>query len=91
MLSMKSVEQKVTVYGPKGIKKYLNGVFESTQLFLKYPFEIIEMEETKAHHLGEMMEGIAVSAHPLVHRYPNFFFFFNLTNFFKIFFFFFFF
>ena len=67
MLSMIGVEHNVFLAGPKGIKKYLQTVFEVTQLFLKYTLEIFEMEEDKPFELAQV-EGLKVEAYPLKHR-----------------------
>lgn len=43
--SFQGGESMVTVYGPKGIKEYILGSLSVSQTYLKYPLEIIEIEE----------------------------------------------
>ena len=38
-------QTKVTVYGPKGIQEFLNTALSVSQTFLKYPLEIITVQE----------------------------------------------
>jgi len=43
--SFQGGESLVTVYGPKGIKQFIEVTLKISQSFLKYPLEIIEIEE----------------------------------------------
>ncbi|HEY2420044.1 MAG TPA: ribonuclease Z [Neobacillus sp.] len=43
--SFQGGESKVTVYGPIGIKEYINVSLSVSQTYLKYPLEIVEIEE----------------------------------------------
>lgn len=43
--SFQGGESEVTVYGPKGIKEYINVSLSISQTYLKYPLHIIEIEE----------------------------------------------
>lgn len=43
--SFQGGESEVTVYGPKGIKEYVNVSLSISQTYLKYPLHIIEIEE----------------------------------------------
>ncbi|MBS4209675.1 ribonuclease Z [Bacillus sp. FJAT-50079] len=43
--SFQGGESKLTVYGPKGIRQYLETSLHVSQTHIKYPLEIIEMEE----------------------------------------------
>jgi ribonuclease Z len=43
--SFQGGESMVTVYGPKGIKEYINVSLSVSQTYLKYPLEIVEIQE----------------------------------------------
>ncbi|KJE98173.1 hypothetical protein CAOG_09171 [Capsaspora owczarzaki ATCC 30864] len=61
----------VRVFGPVGVKRFLETAIEVTDAFLTYKLEITELTPGEARELG-IIDGIKLSAHPLVHRVPCF-------------------
>jgi ribonuclease Z len=66
--SFQGGESEVTVYGPKGIKEYINVSLSASQTYLKYPLHIIEIEE------GIIFEDeqFTVETLPLDHGIPSY-------------------
>lgn len=62
-----SRSKPVRVFGPQGIKLYLDTVLKVTESYITYPLEILELESDKPHQLG-VFDSIKLSAYPLVHR-----------------------
>lgn len=52
------------VYGPKGLKNYLETVLALSASYMTYPLEIIEIEAGQLFDDGDLI----VSAYPLTHR-----------------------
>jgi ribonuclease Z len=66
--SFQGGESGVTVYGPKGIKDYIFGSLSVSQTYLKYPLEIVEIDE------GIIFEDeqFTVEARLLEHGIPSY-------------------
>ena len=66
--SFQGGESGVIVYGPKGIKEYVFGSLSVSQTYLKYPLEIVEIEE------GIIFEDeqFSVEARLLQHGSPSY-------------------
>lgn len=66
--SFQGGESEVTVYGPKGIREFINISLSISQTFLKYPLKIVEVEE------GIIFEdsGWIVEARLLEHGIPSY-------------------
>jgi len=59
---------KLTVYGPKGLKRWLETTFEVTGTRLRFHLEIIEIEDGMSFE----QEGFTVHVKALEHRFPAF-------------------
>ncbi|CAM3797492.1 ribonuclease Z [Mesobacillus zeae] len=59
---------KVTVYGPKGLKEYLRVTLDVCKTYLKYPLEVVEIEEGKVFEDGQF----TVEARLLEHGIPSY-------------------
>lgn len=71
LLSSKSfgcTDMPLTIYGPKGIKEYLEVVLRISSSFISYPFEVIEIEA------GTVFEDdqFIVTCLPLTHRIESY-------------------
>ena len=66
--SFQGGESQLTVYGPKGIKEYINVSLSVSRTHLQYPLEVVEIEE------GVVFEdeGFSVEAMELDHALPTF-------------------
>lgn len=66
--SMSSNAQPLTVYGPVGLKLFLETVFDLTHSYMTFPLQVVEIEE------GEILktEHFRVNAALLAHRIPSF-------------------
>lgn len=62
--SMGGTETRLTIYGPKGIKRFIETTLSLSGSYLTYPLDIVEIEE--ASFLFKE-EGIKVSCQPLSH------------------------
>lgn len=62
--SMGGSTDPLTVYGPKGLKNYLETVLALSASYMTYPLEIIEIEAGQLFDDGDLI----VSAYPLTHR-----------------------
>jgi len=69
MLSMKKIEHPVEVFGPTGIKNLLDAIFTTSQLYINYKLDVIEL--TEAQNLG-IRGDWQIDACPIVHRVPCF-------------------
>ncbi len=60
--------QNLTIYGPAGIRHYIDTCISISQIYIRYPLNIIEVEE------GLLLDTpqFSVSAIPLLHRVPCF-------------------
>ncbi|AYY79685.1 MULTISPECIES: ribonuclease Z [Proteus] len=67
--SMGGTETRLTVYGPKGIKAFIETALTLSQSYLTYPLDIMEIED--AGFLFDE-EGIKVSCEALSHPVPCF-------------------
>ncbi len=66
--SFQGGESEVTIYGPKGLKDYINISLTVSQTYLKYPLKVIEIEE------GVIFEDeqFIVETRQLVHGIPSY-------------------
>ncbi|EPL9571013.1 ribonuclease Z [Providencia rettgeri] len=62
--SMGGSTDPLTLYGPKGLKQYIETVLSVSVSYMTYPLEIIEVEAGKLFDDGELI----VTAYPLDHR-----------------------
>jgi len=69
MKAMKGGTSPVEVFGPYGIKEYLDSVFRLSELTLSYPLDVIELNEET--FIG-IRDNFEIRAAPLVHRVPCF-------------------
>lgn len=73
--SMSGCQKPLTLYGPKGIKKILDVVIETTESFMMFPFEIIELTantDPSQPFLVFEDETFKVTAIELQHRVQSF-------------------
>jgi ribonuclease Z len=63
-------KDKLQIFGPIGLKKYIETVFEISQVHLSYAIEIIECD-TNVHSLVYEDEACKVYNFPLKHRIPT--------------------
>ncbi|WP_349410746.1 ribonuclease Z [Pseudalkalibacillus sp. SCS-8] len=66
--SFQGAEDTLTVYGPKGIKEFITVALETSRTYLKYPLEIIEIEDG----FHELDEGYQIEAALLEHVIPSY-------------------
>ena len=64
-------QDRLTVYGPKGIQKFIDVVLEISQSTLRFELEVKEISEDSKHEILEQ-DGIRISAFPLKHRIPTY-------------------
>ena len=67
--SLNNRETPLYIYGPHGLKAFLNNVLEQSYSFLSYPLEIIELDATEFGLIYET-EYLQVFALPMKHRVP---------------------
>lgn len=73
--SMSGSKKPLTLYGPKGIKKILDVVIETTESFMMFPFEVIELTanpDSSQPFLVFEDEMFKVTAIELQHRVQSF-------------------
>lgn len=73
--SMGNCKTPLTLYGPKGIKKILDTVIETTESYMVFPLEIIELEANSNSELPFLVfddETFTVTAIELQHRVQSF-------------------
>lgn len=68
--------QKLTVFGPEGLKKFVNVILEVSQVNLKFELEVNEIDSVGQIHLATL-DDLDVSAFPLKHRIPTYGFLFK--------------
>lgn len=61
--------ERLTLVGPQGIKQFLDGVMQSTQLRLPYQIHFIDIEATRS---ITVLDDFNVQAAPLSHRVPSY-------------------
>ena len=59
--------EPLKVFGPTGIKDFIENILESTQAIINYPLEIIEIDKNE-HHEIYRSEAVSIQAFPLDHR-----------------------
>ena len=64
-------KENLTIYGPLGIKEFIETIIRLSSSYMGFDLNIIEIEEPKYQTLFEI-EGIQISAFPLKHRVPTF-------------------
>ncbi|MCW2256490.1 ribonuclease Z [Providencia alcalifaciens] len=62
--SMGGSTDVLTIYGPKGLKRYIETTLSISESYMTYPLEIVEIEEGQLFDDGEFI----VTAYPLNHR-----------------------
>jgi len=70
-MSMYGRDQPVKIYGPEGIKSYVEHSIKFSATYLTFPTEIIEIIPDKITSLGIINE-LSVTAYPLKHKVPCF-------------------
>lgn len=60
----------ITIVGPKGIRKVLEAIWDSTGTHFDFHMDIIELEDEEVHH--QVFETFEWTAFPLQHRVPCF-------------------
>ena len=60
----------LSIYGPFGLKKYLNTVFEISEVHLQFPLDIVETDWKTSSVIYED-ESIIVKNFPMIHRIPT--------------------
>lgn len=58
----------LTIYGPKGLKEWLDATLRVTGTYLRYPLDIIEIEASRTYE----HEGFRITVEELEHRFPAF-------------------
>ncbi|MEM0120072.1 MAG: ribonuclease Z [Thermoprotei archaeon] len=71
-LSSNTNTNSLTVYGPQGIAKYLDSVFESTFFQPRFDLRVVELEETHSPRPVHTGEGFSVYAVSSQHIVPSF-------------------
>lgn len=66
--STQNIEQTLTIYGPKGIKKFIHTILELSHIHLQYPLEIIEIED----NMSLTIHQHQVEIRQLAHGIPSF-------------------
>lgn len=64
-------EEKLCVYGPLGIKPFLEQIFVHSGVHLIYPIDIIEIDPGQGFNDVLKTEDVTVFSFPLVHRLPT--------------------
>jgi len=64
-------EEKLCVYGPSGIKLFLEQIFVHSGVHLIYPLDIIEIDPVQGFNELLKTEDVTVFSFPLVHRLPT--------------------
>jgi len=59
--------EQLVIYGPKGIKDFLNNIMHHSELKIRYPLEIVELETSGVKKIFETTD-LEVSTFPLQHR-----------------------
>jgi len=59
--------EPLVIYGPKGIQDFLNSIMQHSELKIRYPLEIVELETTGVKKIFETTD-LEVSTFPLRHR-----------------------
>jgi len=75
-MSMNGRDQPVKIYGPEGLKNYLESCLKYSVTFLTYPIEIVEIPTDKVTPLG-LINQLTVTAYPLKHKVTCFGFLFE--------------
>jgi len=68
--------KKLSLHGPKGIKKFIDTIFEVSQAHLSYTLDIIEYD-TEISNSIPMKDSFSVTTFPMKHRIPTMGFRFN--------------
>lgn len=63
--------RSLTIYGPVGLKIYLETIMQVSQQFISYPLRIIEIDVRKKEPVSQI-HNLTVSAFPLDHRIQTF-------------------
>jgi len=64
-------EKPLHLFGPAGLREFINTAIGVSQTYLTYKLEVVELEPEKVHDLGEI-DGYKISAFPLRHKVPCF-------------------
>jgi len=64
-------DSPLRVFGPQGLKEFINTAIGVSATYITYKLEIVELDEGKVHDLGEI-DGYHTVAFPLRHKVPCF-------------------
>src|SRR5688572_12027838 len=71
-MGMHGKESPITIVGPVGIRHTVLTVLAAQGGFYSYKIYFIELEGERSIYLGNLMDGVTVSAHFLQHRLPSY-------------------
>ena len=68
-MSLNSRTKAIKVFGPVGIKRYLDTVFELSRAYMSFELELIELDNADAQTILDLPD-VKVTAFPVYHRLP---------------------